>query len=496
MEPVSASPTGRIKFAACAAALAGALVIWAAPSTARAEMVVNDVAYFDCDDCVNGLELRANGHFLLTAQSPEDSLGTRVYDLAPDGTLTAVAGCGCTNGMDADGIAATSALLFPGDIEPTADGGFVVQDRGAIRKISSGGTITTLETSPDLGGAVKAFATASDGDLLVDAFTPAPAIFKVDSLGEATQIAGNGTSDHTGDGGPAIDAGLITPYDIDSTGDGSVLLVEGYAERGCRIREIGSDGDINTVAGKDVTNPPGPKEPHGNCGPIQGPIGDRWWVDTDVDGSPALDAGLATPYDVAADPTGGFATITNRGQHVLHVGTDGNINVAAGNGFQGFGGNGCPAQDVSLYYPLAVTVAPDGTIYYVDSSALPTEPEGHLRAVLRSISEGTVTDCDLIGVNGTPGGDDVDGGPYAEKVLAADGNDTVDAGGGKDKILGEEGNDTLDAGAGKDSVNGGAGKDNIDIAGRGTDSANCGPGRDVVNESGADKVSSNCEVVK
>jgi hypothetical protein len=70
-----------------------------------------------------------------------------------------VAGTG-TAGFSGDGGPAASARLnLPTDVEPTADGGFLVADLGnrRVRKVSAGGTIATIAgTGEGAGPATEA----------------------------------------------------------------------------------------------------------------------------------------------------------------------------------------------------------------------------------------------------------------------------------------------------------------------------------------------------
>ena len=72
--------------------------------------------------------------------------GNRVRRVAPDGTITRVAGTGAA-GYAGDGGPATSAL-FRGitDVAATPDGGYLLVDElnGVVRKVSAGGVVRTV----------------------------------------------------------------------------------------------------------------------------------------------------------------------------------------------------------------------------------------------------------------------------------------------------------------------------------------------------------------
>ena len=88
-------------------------------------------------------------------------------------------------------------------------------------------------------------------------------------------MAGNGEYGFSGDGGPAVVARLDFPYDIAVGPDGSVYFTD---SENMRVRRVGTDGIITTVAGNGSAFPLG-------------------------DGGPATAAGIEWPYglDVGAD---------------------------------------------------------------------------------------------------------------------------------------------------------------------------------------------------
>ena len=86
------------------------------------------------------------------------------------------------------------------------------------------------------------------------------------------------------------------------------------------------------------------------------------------DGGPATNATLNVPTDVYADGSGNLFisdTFNNRIREV--VATTGNIQTVAGNGTQGFSGDGGPATSASLYFPEGVFVDSSGNLFIVDT---------------------------------------------------------------------------------------------------------------------------------
>ncbi len=104
-------------------------------------------------------------------------------------------------------------------------------------------------------------------------------VFKLDTNGVLTRIAGNSRSASAGDGGPATGAQL-SPGAITIDSGGNLFVVDGL-----RVRKITPDGTIVTVAGTGLqafAYPPG----------------------TATDNIPAVSAPLSGPAALAADEAG------------------------------------------------------------------------------------------------------------------------------------------------------------------------------------------------
>lgn len=83
--------------------------------------------------------------------------------------------------------------------------------------------------------------------------TVSPRVFKINTSGILTTVAGNGAYGYTGDGGPATQAELQAPYGVAVDGFGDIFIADQLGV----IREVNATtGIISTVAGNGVPGYP------------------------------------------------------------------------------------------------------------------------------------------------------------------------------------------------------------------------------------------------
>jgi uncharacterized protein (TIGR03437 family) len=159
------------------------------------------------------------------------------------------------------------------------------------------------------------------------------------STGVITTIAGNGSAMYSGDKGPALNAGL-DPYDIAVDIPGNIYVADHLNNR---VRKIGLDGNITTVAGSGLPGYTG-------------------------DGGPAMAAELALPSGVAVDSAGNLYIGDYANSVVRRVTSSGLITTIAGS--PGIAipstGDGGPAVGAQLD-PLRVAVDGAGNVYVGDT---------------------------------------------------------------------------------------------------------------------------------
>jgi sugar lactone lactonase YvrE len=324
-----------------------------------------------------------------------DNGNNRVRKVTSGGVISTVAGNG-TSGYSGDGgPAASGQLYFPVELALDRTGNLFIADRGngRIRKVTPGGVISTVAgngtqgfsgdggpaTSAELAGPCGVAVDAT-GDLFI-ADTSNQRIRKVTPGGVTpggviSTVAGNGTSGFGGDGGPATSAQLAGPYGVTVDAVGNLFIVDVTNNR---IRKVTPGGVISTVAG------------NGN----QGYSGD---------GGPATSAQLYAPYGVAVDAAGNLFIADNGNQRIRKVTPGGVISTVAGNGTGGYRGDGGPATSAQLLYPYGVAVDTAGNLFIADT--------GNNR--VRKVTPGGV--ISTVAGNGTQGFSG-DGGPATSAEL-------------------------------------------------------------------------------
>jgi sugar lactone lactonase YvrE len=273
-----------------------------------------------------------------------DSGNYRIREVTPGGIITTVAGNG-TYGSSGDGGPATSAQMEPINVALDAAGNLFLFDRPnrRVRKVSSGGMITTVTF---VGGNNYTVAADSAGDVF---FGSIVAVIEISPDGTIHTVAGS-TFGFSGDGGPATNAQLAYPGGVALDGAGNLYIAD---IQNHRVRKVTPDGIISTIAGSSTTT-----SNTGCCHPSPGGFSG--------DGGPAIDAQLSFPADVAVDVAGNVYIADWGNNRIRKVSTDGIITTIAGNGIQGYSGDGGPASSASLSGPTALAVDGGGNIYVAD----------------------------------------------------------------------------------------------------------------------------------
>ena len=294
-----------------------------------------------------GVAVDASGNLYIA-----DSADRRIRKVDTYGIITTVAGNGA-GGYSGDGGPATNAsLCAPLGVAVDASGNLYIADwcNQRIRKVDTSGIITTVAGngaggySGDGGPATNAslwwpsgVAVDASGNLYI-AEVGNQRIRRVDTSGIITTVAGNGTAGYSGDGGPATNARLCWPSDVAVDASGNLYIADWYNHR---IRKVDTSGIITTVAGNGTASYSG-------------------------DGGPATNASLRYPHGVAVDVNGNLYIADYDNHRIRTVDPLGIITTVAGNGTEGYSGDGGPATNARLQYPSGVTVDTSGNLYIAD----------------------------------------------------------------------------------------------------------------------------------
>ncbi len=335
-----------------------------------------------------------------------DTGNHRIRKVDADGIITTVAGDG-EEGYGGDNDPAIAAQLnSPVGVAADGAGNLYIADWGnrRIRKIDAMGWITTVAGNGSDG-------CCGDDKPAIEAWLGRPWSVAVDGAGNLYSvsrshqrvrwvdavtgiidtIAGTGTKGYGGDGGPATAAELSDSRGVAVDGAGNLYIADSGNDR---IRRVdAATKNIDTVAG-GVTGDGGPAvaaQLNSPRGVATDGAGNLYIADTlnyrvrkiDIagnistvagdgtrgfsgDGRQATEAQMDFPYGAAVDGAGNLYIADLINHRVRRVDAAGNIDTVAGDGEQGYGGDGEPALQAQLQYPIDVALDGAGNLYIAD----------------------------------------------------------------------------------------------------------------------------------
>ena len=294
---------------------------------------------------------------------------TNIFKLNSGGTLSVFSGQGY-GGFNGDGIQASAAQLgSPAAIAFDSAGNVFFADYGSsrVRRIDAvSGVITTVAGSGEK--CAHGYNPCGDGGSATSALLNLPEAIALDSAGNLfiadsvdnkirrvdavtqiiTTVVGDGNpcanpSNTCGDGGAATAAQLNFPEGIAVDAAGNLYVSDTLDQR---VRLV-SGGVINAFAGNGGFC----RNPTTSCG----------------DGHPATLANLHKPQQVALDASGNLYIADTADHKIRMVNTSGIISFVAGNGSQGFAGDGGAAMSATLDLPVGVSIDGSGNILIADT---------------------------------------------------------------------------------------------------------------------------------
>lgn len=219
-----------------------------------------------------------------------------VLVLSPGPMVSTLAGTGRAGFAGDGGMAAAARLGSPSAVAYDASGGLVFADtrNHVVRRVGADGTIQT--------------------------------------------VAGTGRQGFAGDGGPALAAEMDSPLGVAVGADGSLYVAD---TRNHRVRKVGADGVIATVAGTGIAG-------------FGGDLG------------AATRAMLRSPGAVLVGPVGEVYVADTGNHRVRRIALDGTIATVAGSGLESAAGDGGPATAAGLDAPSGLAMRADGALLIAD----------------------------------------------------------------------------------------------------------------------------------
>jgi hypothetical protein len=318
-----------------------------------------------------------------------------------------IAGTGEASYAGDGGEARRAGLNQPFDVALDRQGNlyFSEADNHCVRRVEHGSGIITTVVGTGKAGYSGDGGPATEAELNSPygiALDTASNLYIVDRLnacirvveaatGVIRTIAGTGQPGYSGDGGPANLAQLQEPNDIVLDGKGRVFIADVRDHR-VRVLDLAS-GIITTFAGTGEGASSG-------------------------DGGPADRAALLGPRALAFGPTGDLYICLRNDHKVRKIDMRTNIiRTIAGSGAKGYAGDHGPALRAAFNGPKEIAVDGDDNIYLVDT-------ENHC---IRRIDAGSGLVSTVAGT-GQPGGSG-DGGPATAATLKRPHGACVDAAG-------------------------------------------------------------------
>ena len=287
----------------------------------------------------------------------------RIRKISPDGEIRTIAGNGI-RGNIGDGLAAKEASIYGAtslklntkeEIFIVSPSGFVslirkIDKKGIMGKFLDTATPKYLESiaNSKYKGKVQIGELATITSFSDFAFDHKGNMFisdrlnhqirKVDSKGNITTIAGTGESGYYGDGGPASEAAFRDPSALATDKEGNLYIADGANNM---IRKIDTNGIVSTIAGNGK---------HVNSG----------------DGGPALKASIRHMDYLKVSPQGELHIVGMNANTIRKITKNGKMVAVAGNGYQGYSGDGGSATKAMLKSPLAIAFDSKNNMYITD----------------------------------------------------------------------------------------------------------------------------------
>lgn len=337
-------------------------------------------------------------------------------DTSVVGRLCTIAGNG-ENGYDKDAdtrvlSALDARLSLPQDTLTAPDGSIYVLDwnNHRIRRLTTDGHLEWVAGRGELGGTLDDPANGdfnhptniifdeSGENIIISAWHNSKVRTLSIDTGQILDTCGDGKRAYFGDEGPALTATLDLPSSLALDRQGNLVIMD---QANQVLRQVDQNGTIRKIAGQCIIDAPLPAGP-GPCpegveptqcpdGP-NGPSG-KWtcgdpeeWCGSPCtpgytgDEIPADQMRMSQPFGQSATPAGrividpdGRLFFADTSNHLIRmIDEDGIVHRVAGqppaDGVpqKGYAGDGGPALDALLNFPVDLALGEDGTLYFSD----------------------------------------------------------------------------------------------------------------------------------
>jgi sugar lactone lactonase YvrE len=266
---------------------------------------------------------------------------------AQSSTITTFAGPALPRG---GAPAITQSIDKPLSVIPDSAGGFYFSSyaQNRVYRVTSNGLISLVAGSSygfagDGGPArearfssVAGIALDTSGNLYISDYAN-HRVRKVTPAGVVETVAGTGSPGYSGDGGQATAAQLRYPNGIVIDPAGNLYIADEFNHR---VRKVNRNGEISTVAGTGTVGSSG-------------------------DNGPATAADLNQPVALALDTSQNLFIAEYEGHRIRRV-AGSTITTVAGNGSEGFSGDGGLAVAARLSHPFGIAIDVDKNLYIAD----------------------------------------------------------------------------------------------------------------------------------
>jgi uncharacterized protein (TIGR03437 family) len=295
--------------------------------------------------------------------------GNCVFEITAAGSLVLVAGTSRPGFSGDNGPAVNAQLNLPVGLAVDSSGNVYIADslNNRIRVVNSSGIINTFAGTGAIGyaGAVGDAGQANQaqlylpGGVAVDkngnvyiADTGHSLIREVTTDGNINSIAGDGYAGYSGDSLPPLTGQVNKPQDVALDSSGNVYIAD---TGNSAIRII--YGPKTTVVNSTGASLAGMLNTFAGNGAV-GYLGDS---------GIAYQASITSPSSVAVDPSGNVYFTQPYNGTIRQVNTKGLINTIVGLGVMGFSGDGAIASKALLNTPMGVATDSQGNLYIADT---------------------------------------------------------------------------------------------------------------------------------